>query len=79
MGDMTPSVPKQEHYPPYVLTEADESRWDLAMAIAEETSRQNEPDGRPNSQFVWYYARTVYFSPIETGDPSELDEDATQS
>lgn len=72
---MPVEIPKQPTYPSFVLSESDQSRWDLSMAIAEETSRQNEPDGRPNSQFVFYYARTVFFSPLVTGDPSELAED----
>lgn len=78
MGVSAYAIPKQEHYPPFVLTEADQARWDLSYAIAAKTSADNEPDGRPNSQFVWGYARTVFFSELPTGDPSELAEEAPE-
>ena len=53
--------------PPYVQTPEDRERWELAVALAEITSRQHEPDGTPNSTFVWYFARSLYFSEFPTG------------
>ena len=69
-GYVIPTIPTAA-LPPFVLTGADRERWELAVAIAEETSRQNEPDGRPNSLFVFGYARTVFFSELETGSPGD--------
>jgi hypothetical protein len=58
-------------------TEAPPARWDLSVAIAQQTSASYEPDGRPIGEFVFHYSRTVFFSDIDTGDPSELAEDRT--
>ncbi len=69
----TPAIPKQQHYPPYVITEADQARWDLSMAIAETTIAELG-DGTPDTAFLWSYARTVYHSELPTGDPAELGE-----
>jgi hypothetical protein len=57
--------------PPFVQTPEDRERWELSVTLAETTSRQNEPDGRPNSMFVWYFARSVYHSDIPTGSPDD--------
>jgi hypothetical protein len=35
---------------------------ELLIALAEITSLQHEPDGTPNAMFVFYFARSVYFS-----------------
>ncbi len=53
--------------PPFVRTAEDRERWELVRALATELSRQNEPAGEPNSQFVWFYSRTLYHSEIPTG------------
>lgn len=65
-----PTIPDYA-LPSYIQTPEDRERWELVFALAEETSRQNEPDGRPNSQFVWYFARHLYFSEIPTGSPDD--------
>jgi hypothetical protein len=67
---LVPSVPDYA-LPPFVRTAEDRERWELALAIAEETSRQNEPDGQVNTQFVFGYARTIFFSDVETGSPAD--------
>jgi hypothetical protein len=45
--------------------------------VAQQTSASYEPDGRPIGEFVFHYSRTVFFSDIDTGGPSELAEDKT--
>lgn len=73
-----PAVPKQESYPDFVIDEADQERWDLAHAIAERISEDNEPSGHPNSQFVWWFARQVYHSNLETGTLEEDDSETVE-
>jgi hypothetical protein len=69
-GYPIPTVPDYA-LPPFVSTPEDRERWELAVAMAEELSRQNESDGRVNSQFVFHFARTVYFSELPTGSPGD--------
>ncbi len=67
------SIPKIPAYalPPFVQSAQDRERWELVVAVAEELSRQNEPDGQANSQFVFFYSRTLYNSDIPTGSADD--------
>lgn len=48
-----------EHYPPYVATEEERRRWNLALGVAR-LLFDTAPD-------VWQATRAIYRSPIETG------------
>lgn len=47
-------------YPPYVLTDDNQRKWNMAILIAEAVSAAHEPDGQPDHRFVWHTTRTVY-------------------
>ncbi|MEJ7569634.1 MAG: hypothetical protein WKF41_15380 [Gaiellaceae bacterium] len=66
-------IPKIPTYalPPFVKSDEDRERWELVVAVAEELSRQNEPSGVPDSQFVWQYSRTLFHSDVPTGSADE--------
>ncbi len=71
MTDTTiPKLPP-EAFPPYVITSDDRERWELAHAISCKISADNEPDGRPNTRFVWYMTRHIYSSEIATGSADD--------
>ena len=57
----TPSL----HYPPYVTGEAQQRRWDLARAIAEALF---EDEAGTDPAAVWMATRSIFGSPIETGE-----------
>ncbi len=67
---VVPKLPP-EAIPSFVMTAEDIERWELCHATAEAMSRQNEPSGQPNAQFVWQTTRWLYHSPIPLGDPDE--------
>jgi hypothetical protein len=65
-----PDIPDYA-YPSFVTTDEEKYRWRCSWAVAQEISAENESDGRPNSEFVFYFSRTVYLSDIPTFTPEE--------
>lgn len=65
-GYPIPTIPEYA-LPAFAKSTEDRERWQLANAVAAKISSQNEPDGRPNSMFVFHFARSVYFSDLPTG------------
>jgi hypothetical protein len=65
-----PCIPEYA-LPSYVRTPEERERFELSRLIAELISAGNEPDGRPNSLFVLYMRKTIYFGDIPTGTPED--------
>ena len=63
-----PDIPDYA-YPPFVTTDEEKYRWRCSWTVAQEISIEHE--GYPNSEFVFYFSRTVYFSDIPTFTPEE--------
>jgi hypothetical protein len=66
-----PNVIPDYAYPAFVHTDEDKERWRLALDIASKISRDFEPSGNPDPQFVFYMSREVFFSDIPTGSPED--------
>lgn len=62
-------------YPPYVQTEAQRHRWDVAYEIAASASALYEADGRPDSRVTWYGTRALYNSDTPTGESDVREDD----
>jgi hypothetical protein len=65
----SPAIPRLPDiaFPFYVQTDKQRERWELSHAIAEAISAENEPDGRPNTLFVWHMTRHLFSSEMPTG------------
>lgn len=69
-----------ELYPPYVSTPDEKRRWAICVEVAESISSLCEPTGVPDGRFVFLTSRSLYSSPVPTGDEEvaealdELDE-----
>ena len=59
--------PRDNDYPPYVVTPEQKRRWDAALAAA----RNIAPAIGGNEQTVWLATRSLYKSDIPTGQSPE--------
>lgn len=56
--------------PMFVRTKQDRERWAAACQLAIAISEHNEQTGVSNPRFVFFAARSFYFSDMPTGEPS---------
>ena len=68
---VAPLDPAGTPYPPYVRTDEERRRWDVCVEGAVAYSELCEPGGVADSQFVWYFTRSIYKSDIPTGTPDD--------
>lgn len=62
-------VTQERHYPPYVTTEAERERWDLAVGIAVELFGGVGPD------HVWMATRSIYRGSIPMRISGDADDE----
>lgn len=63
--------------PPWLQSPEDELRWKVCAALSIFVSAQMEPDGRPDSRFVWFSVRALYHDarfPTGEAEPQALEE-----
>lgn len=67
-GDSEIEVPRSEFYPPYVVTEAEQERWDVAAELA----RQSFDDlDDADEGAVWLATRRFYHSDAPTNQVTD--------
>lgn len=60
--------PQFAPFPGYVQTSEQRRRWEICADAATTLSTLCEPNGRPDSGFVWVTTRALYGSDIPTGE-----------
>ena len=56
--------------PPFVRTDADRERWDLAVNLSIKLWEQQNADA-PSGTWMYYTPRSIFFSNIPTGKPPD--------